>query len=148
MDNLLQKCFRVNLMKFNKAKWKLLHLGQGSPWCQCVLGEWKHWEQTCWEGLKALLDEKLNKTQQCVLTSQKARHILGCIQSSMVSRVREEILPLCSGKRPLLCLGVIFCGTKQYWYNTPRVQCRIYPSPVNSTFSLHASELQTRLKGK
>lgn len=54
MDNLLQYCVHVNLMKFNKAKWMLLHLSQGSPWCQYVLGDeriesspaekgWGHW---------------------------------------------------------------------------------------------------------
>jgi len=34
-------------------------------------------------------------TQQCVLTAQKAYHILGCIRS-MASRAREVILPLYS----------------------------------------------------
>lgn len=38
MDDLLEKCIHVNLMKFNKAKWKLLHLGQGNLWCQYMLG--------------------------------------------------------------------------------------------------------------
>jgi len=43
-----------------------------------------------------MLDKKLNMTWQCVLAAQKANHILGCIKSSMGSRSREGILPICS----------------------------------------------------
>ena len=43
-----------------------------------------------------LVDEKINMTQQCVFAAQKANTIPGCTKSSMASRLREGILPLCS----------------------------------------------------
>jgi len=42
------------------------------------------------------VDEKLNMSQQSALTAQNANCILGCIPSSMASRLREGILPLYS----------------------------------------------------
>jgi len=46
--------------------------------------------------LGLLADRKLIMTWQCVLAAQKANCPLGCIPSSVGSRVREGILPLCS----------------------------------------------------
>ncbi|KAJ7407727.1 hypothetical protein WISP_124849 [Willisornis vidua] len=46
--------------------------------------------------LMVFVDEKLNVSQQSVLTAQKANCVLGCIKSSMCGTLREGILPLCS----------------------------------------------------
>ena len=43
-----------------------------------------------------LIEEKLNTIRQCVLAAQQANCTLGCIPSSVASRVREGILPLFS----------------------------------------------------
>jgi len=62
----------ASLMKFNKAKRKVLHMGQGNPKHEYRLGgEWT---------------EKRRKTWGCWLTRssiQKANHILACIKRSV-----------------------------------------------------------------
>ncbi|KAK4820589.1 hypothetical protein QYF61_001895 [Mycteria americana] len=62
----LEEWAHVNLMKFNKAKHKVLHQDLGIP-----------------------VDEKLDMSWQHVLAAWKANCILGCIRRSMASRSRE-----------------------------------------------------------
>ncbi|KFW04440.1 hypothetical protein N327_09952, partial [Fulmarus glacialis] len=91
----LERWAHANLMKFNKAKCKVLHVGRdnskeiqtGRKWIESSPEE---------KDLGILDDEKLKMTRQCVLAAQKANHILGCIKRSVTSRSREVILPLYS----------------------------------------------------
>ncbi|GAB0190969.1 hypothetical protein GRJ2_001562200 [Grus japonensis] len=83
-------------MTFNKARGKVLHMGQGNPQYQYRLG--REWIESSPEkkDLEMLVDKKLNMSQRCALAPQKANCTLGCIKRSVTSRLREGILLLCS----------------------------------------------------
>ncbi|RMC03450.1 hypothetical protein DUI87_20648 [Hirundo rustica rustica] len=88
----LMKWVHGNLMRSNKTKCKILHLGQGNPCHQSRLED-EQMESSPAEDLGVQADERLDMNQQCALSAQKAKHVLGCIQSSTGSRGGKRFCP-------------------------------------------------------
>ena len=72
----LEKWAHDNLMRFIKAKWKVLRLGRGNPRCLYKMGEEPLESIPVGKDLGVLGDEKLGVTQQCVLVVWKANCVL------------------------------------------------------------------------
>ncbi|XP_061849210.1 large ribosomal subunit protein bL35m [Colius striatus] len=85
-----------NLLRFNKDKCRVLHLGRNNPMHQDRLGIDLLKSSSAERDLGVLIYNKLNMSQQHALVAKKANGILGCIKKSVGSRLREVLLPLYS----------------------------------------------------
>jgi len=91
----IQRSAHANLMKFNKAKCKVLQPGLGQSQTQIKAGQRMAESNPEEKDLGVSVHERFNMNQQFVLTAQNANCILG-YKRSMTSRSRDVILPLSS----------------------------------------------------
>ncbi|CAM4608465.1 unnamed protein product [Lepidochelys olivacea] len=108
----LENWAKRNLLKFNKDKCRVLHLGQKNPSYR-LRTDWLSGSSAV-KNLGITVDERLDMSQQCALVAKKANSILGCISRSITSRSREVIIPLYSA---LLRPHLEYCI--QFWTLPP-----------------------------
>ena len=84
-----------NLMKFNKGKCKILHLGKHNLGAQHSLGTTRLQSSSVERDLGVLVDE-FNMSKQCAAVAKKANRMLGFINKGITSRDKETIISLYS----------------------------------------------------
>jgi len=90
-----------NLMKLNKSKCMVLHLGRNNPMHQYRREANLPENSSAERDLRVLVDDKITMRHQCALFAKKANGILGCIKKSVACRLREVLLA------PLLYLAEV-----------------------------------------
>ena len=93
MHENLERWAWMNLMRFNTAKRRVLHLGRRDPRDTYTLGVAVLESSPAEKDLGVLVVEKLNLSQQCGLAARKANGIMGSIGRGMASRERGVISP-------------------------------------------------------
>ncbi|GAB0181394.1 mitochondrial enolase superfamily member 1 [Grus japonensis] len=92
----LEEWANKNLMKFNKSKCEILHMGKHNPGVQHRLGSTWLGSSSVERDLGVLADNKLNTSEQCAATAKKINRMLGCIKKGITSSNKEVIIPLYS----------------------------------------------------
>ena len=92
----LKKGSDRNLMKFNKEKCKVLYLGRNNISHQYMLRATQLESSLAEQGLRVLVDTKLNMSHQHALAAKGTNGVLSCIRRSVARRSGDVIPLLCS----------------------------------------------------
>ena len=88
----LEKRAHENLMRFNKAKCKVLYLGRSNPRYEYRLADEFLQSSPAKKDLEILMNKTENMSQQCALAARKANGIQSCNKRGVASRDREVIV--------------------------------------------------------
>jgi len=92
----LESWAQRNLMKFNKGKCRVLHLGRNNPVHQYRLRADLLESSSVERNLGVLMDDRLTMSHQYALVAMKASALRECGKRSVASRSREVLLSLYS----------------------------------------------------
>ena len=97
-DNLdrLEEWANKNLTKFNKGKYKVLHVGKNKPRVQHRLGSTWLGSSSVERDQGVLVDSKLNVSEQCAALASKANRMLRCIYKGIASTDKGVTVPFYS----------------------------------------------------
>ena len=102
-----ESCAARNLMKLNKGKTRVLHLGRNNPMHQYRLGADLLESSSVERDLGVLVDDRLTMSRQCALATTKANGILGCFKRSVASRSKDSPPLLCPSDAPFGVLRLV-----------------------------------------
>ena len=125
----------MNLMRFNKAKSRVLHPGQGNSRYAYRPGEELIKSSLTEKEVRVWVDKKLDMRQQRALADQKANCILGCIKTGVGGQQGEgkhcpSIRKIIRGVEQLSCAERLRRWACSAWVREGSKEASVQPSSL------------------